>query len=146
MGMASAGDALSITLDTNQAPKIVDYYNGMTIENRTQDWADTIDDYTAARVATISAETAAANDYYGLVSELPEWCHHLMAPKAVIELKSSPISQEPPTKFEKGQFDEDLITTLRGFAAPDSEDQDMEELFTRYEPNVSVGMGIVAND
>ena len=68
-GRASAGGALSITLQAI-AKKIADYYNGMIIENSTQDWVDTIDDYTAARVATIT-ETAAAKDYYVIVSEFP---------------------------------------------------------------------------
>ena len=80
-GMASAGGALSITLATTAEP-VADYYNDMTIENITQSWTDTISDYSAARVATIAA-TAAASDYYGIVPDIPEPFHYLIAPKAV---------------------------------------------------------------
>jgi len=75
-GMSSAGGALSLTLDTTATPS-ADYYNGAKIENITDGWDDTISDYSAARVATIT-NTGAASKYYGTVSSLPEPFHHLI--------------------------------------------------------------------
>jgi len=143
-GVASAGAATSITLDSNYARKIADTYNGMTIENITQDWVDTIDDYTAARVATIS-ETAAKSDIYGLVSELPEWSHHLIAPRAILQAKaSSPIAKAKPTKAEIDLFNEDLITTMREWLIPDETEVDWADMFTQFEPATAPGGMIVA--
>jgi len=129
-GKASAGGALSITFP-DTASKVVDFYNDMTIENITQDWVDTIDDYSTARVATIT-ETAAKDDYFGLVSDLPEMFHHLIAPRASMLLRaSSPIAQNQVSKTEKELFGEDLLETLRAYAGS-SEDVDMADIFSDY--------------
>lgn len=129
-GKASAGAATSITLATT-AKKIVDYYNGLTIENITQDWVDTIDDYTAARVATIS-ETAAANDYYGTVSDIPEPFHHLIIPRAVFEVTGNfPIVKEKPNKTGMKIFIEDLYETLNAYAGP-SQDEYVEDIYAGH--------------
>lgn len=142
-GKATAGGAASITLATT-APKIADYFNGMTLENITSDWVDTIDDYSAARVATIS-ETGAENDYYGIVPEIPEWAHHLIAPGAVYyTAQESPVGQKKPTATEYNTWMEKVRKTLVEFAAP-SGDMDWEELFTAYEPSVPPGIGIITN-
>lgn len=130
-GKASAGGANTITLDSKHAPKTADYYVGMILEDVTGDWASEIMAYTAARVATVSG-TAAAGDFYGLVPEIPEWAHHLIAPRATILLKLLPQSREKPSRQEIDAYREILITTLREFAAPDQ--QDYEELFTSFEP------------
>jgi len=141
MGTCSAGAATSITL-ASTAKKIADYYNGMTIENITKDWVDTIDDYSAARVATIS-ETAASSDYYGIVSELPETFHHLIHPLAVILLKnSSPLVMEKPSKRETDAFNELLRSELLAFAGS-SFDVDIEELFIDFDPVTPTGIGII---
>ena len=133
-GMASAGGAASITFATS-AKKIADYYNGMTIENITKDWVDEIDDYTAARVATIS-ETAAASDYYGIVSDLPEPFHFLIAPKAIQLIKTvSPVVQEKPSKQEISDWNNLLVETLKAFVG--SDDRDVEELFVDYDHGLS---------
>lgn len=78
-GLVVAGSALSMTFGS-AAPKIADYFNGMTVENVTADWVDTVSDYTALRVATIAAQSPTKNDAYGLVPEIPEWAHLLIAP------------------------------------------------------------------
>jgi len=141
-GMASAGGALSITLAT-AAPKIVDYFNGMTIENKTKDWVDTISDYSTARVATLAAQTAAASDYYGIVPELPEWSHHLISPRASYKVaKESPVGQRKPDTMDYKDWLEMVRTTLVEFAAP-SGDFDWEEMFTSFEPNVPQTLGII---
>jgi len=140
-GKATAGGAASITFPST-ASKLVDFYNDMVIENITQDWVDTISDYTTARVATIT-ETAAKDDYFGLVSDLPEPFHHLLAPKASMLLRaSSPMAQNKVTKGEKDMFNEDLIETLRAFASG-KEDVDPMETFTDFDTG-NYPSGIVA--
>lgn len=114
-GKASAGAATSITFATT-AKKIADYYNGLTLENITKDWVDTIDDYTAARVATIS-ETAAANDYYGTVPDLPESFHFLIIPRAVFEITGNyPVAKEKPNVVGVELFNQQFMATLRAYA------------------------------
>jgi len=140
-GKSTAGAATSITFPTT-ASKIVDFYNDMLIENITQDWADTISDYSTARVATIT-ETAAKDDYFGLVSELPEMFHHLITQRASMLLRaSSPLAQNPVTPVENSLFQEDLLETLRAYAGQD-EDVDMMEIFTDFDTGGYPG-GIVA--
>ena len=129
-GKASAGAATSITL-ASTAKLITDYYNGLTLENITQDWVDTIDDYSAARVATIS-ETAAANDYYGTVSDLPEPFHFLMIPRAVFEITANyPIVKEKPQVSGVEIFNSDFMATLRAFAGP-TLDTYVEDVWSNY--------------
>ncbi len=119
-GQATAGGAGSITLATS-ASKAVDFYNGMEINNITQDWSDTITDYTTGRVATIS-ETAAIDDFYGLVPEIPESFHHLIAPKAVQLTKASfPIAQERPTAAEMRLWNDMLAEAIRSYGCEDSD-------------------------
>jgi len=134
-GKASAGGAETITLATS-AKKIADYYNEMTIENVTKDWIDTIDDYSAARVATIS-ETAAASDYYGIVSDIPEPFHHLIAPKAVHLVKvESPLAQEKLTERDLLTWQRMLIDALTAFCG--SDDEDIEDIFCDYDQSQGV--------
>jgi len=142
-GKASAGAATSITLQTTAKP-IADYYNGMDIEDITQSFVNTISDYSAARVATITG-TAAANDYYGIVPELPEPFWQLIAPRAVLDIKTrSPIAKEKPTKFEWDLFAEEFRETFRGYAGS-QEDITQEEIWLSLEPRVS-NVGIVADE
>lgn len=133
-GQAGSGSTTqSIVLDSNHAPKVIDYYNQINIENITQDWVDTISDYTAGRVATISTEEAAEDDFYGLVPEFPETFHHLIAPQAIILLKdTSPVSQEKSTTKENDNLTQLLIAALRAFQG--NQDVDYEDMFTDFEP------------
>jgi hypothetical protein len=138
-GKATAGSALSITLASN-ASKIVDYYNDMIIENITQDWFDTIDDYSTARVATIT-ETAALNDYYGIISDIPEPFHFLIPMKATIDLKaSSPLAMDKTDKTEVFLFQEQLDQTLAAFAPIVEDDVSIEDIFVNYETNIPIGI------
>lgn len=131
-GKASTGAATSITLEADRSKKIADYYNGMTIENLTKAWVDTIDDYTASYVATIS-ETAAANDYYGIVSDLPDAFHHLIAPKATLVLRStSPLVMKQPTPDENQQFISDLQQAMAAYAGSQA-DIDVDDIFQDFE-------------
>lgn len=132
LGKAQAGGVGSITLAPKSSILTADHYNGMTIEDVTADFASEIIDYTAARVATITG-TAVAGDLYGLVPEIPEWSHGLIAPKATIYCKLLPSSKEPPGKAEVQLFNEQLIALFREYATAD-EDQDFESIFTSFEP------------
>lgn len=140
-GKATAGAATSITLPTT-ASKLADFYNDMIIENITKDWVDTITDYSTARVATIT-ETAAQDDYFGLVPELPEEFHHLLAPRASMLIRaSSPLAQKKVDKTEMDLYMEDFIETFRAFSGP-SEDQDISEIFSDFEiGNANLGISV----
>lgn len=127
-GKSTAGAATSITFPVT-ASTVLDYYNDMLIENITQDWVDTVTDYSTARVATIT-ETAAKDDYFGIVSDLPETFHHLIAPRASMLLRAtSPLAQNNVSKIEKDLFAEDLVETLRAYGGQ-KEDVDPMEIFT----------------
>lgn len=131
-GKASAGAANSITFAAG-AKRIDDYYNGLIIENITQDWIDTITDYVAStRVATIAAETAAGDDYYGTVSDIPEPFHFLMIPRAVFEITGNyPIAKEKPQVPGKTFFEEQLLATLRAYAG-EALDEYVEDVWCDY--------------
>ena len=129
MGMSSAGAALSLTLATS-ARKEADYYNNMKIENITDDWFDTISDYTAARVATLAAQTGAASKYYGLISELPEDFHDLIANKALLLMKESHKALKNPTVTEFKNFNEALAEKFLAFFGTMNSDQSIVELFS----------------
>jgi hypothetical protein len=130
-GMSSAGGALSLTLDTTAKP-LADYYNGITIENITDGWSDTISDYSAARVCTIT-QTGAASKYYGTVSELPEPFHSLISRRATLMLKNTVTSPQDNKATEMSDFREDLIETLRSYAGT-REDVSLDEVFYSFEP------------
>jgi len=132
-GKSAAGGALSVTL-ASTSKAIVDFYNGLVIENITDSTVDTITDYTAARVATVS-NTWAADKYYGTVSDIPEPFHHLITPRAVHEITGNyPVVQEKPTKTGKDMFMEDLYETLSAYAGPtkDTYDSDLWTQGRRY--------------
>jgi hypothetical protein len=116
-GKSAAGGALSITLASTARP-IADYYNGMQIENVTDSWVDTISDYSSAKVCTIT-QTGAADKYYGLISELPEVFHQLIIDRALLRLKSNPVSPEKPSAVELKQFQEDLMAALNSYGNTD---------------------------
>ena len=134
-GKAVAGALTSITLATT-AKKIADYYNGMVIENVTRDWSDTITDYSSTRVATI-AETAAVDNYYGIVCDMPEAFHHLYIPRAVFEITSNfPVVYNRSTVSGTGSlgwttFNEDFMSALRAYAGP-TLDEYSEGVWTQY--------------
>jgi hypothetical protein len=133
MGKASAGTTNSITLDAKHAPKIADFYIGMVLECFSGDWSSAISAYTSGRAATIVG-TGASGDSYALVPEIPEWAHPLIAPKAIINLKSSPISKEPPSKYEISSYQDQILSLFREHCTPENDDVDWEEMFTSYEP------------
>jgi len=132
MGTCASGSATEIKLATS-AKKLADYYNGMIIENITSDWVDTISDYTASRVATIT-ETAAQGETYGIVSELPEPFHFLIPIRTLMEIKASnPVVYDTPSKEEIMFFNEQFNEALNSYAGS-QEDESIEDMFTDFEP------------
>lgn len=133
-GLVVAGSALSMTFDV-KAKKFADYYNGMIVENETSDWVDTVSDYTAARVATIAAETPVKNDAYGLVPEIPEWSHHLIGPRATLMVRQEhPLAKRKPTAQDYADYTNLLRSALVEHTAPNA-DVDYESMLTAYEPH-----------
>jgi hypothetical protein len=131
-GLSVGGSATSITLGRNARGE-TDFYNGVIIENISDNWVDTITDYTSARVATI-ATMSSAGKYYGTVSELPEAFHSLISKKAVILLKDSIVSPQRADVSELSNFREDLVETLR--AVTGTGDVNPSELFYSFAPYV----------
>lgn len=129
-GQSAGGTATSITLSTT-AKRVADYYNTVIIENVTDNWTDTITDYTAARVATITTQSSSGK-FYGTVSELPETFHHLITKRAVLLLKNQVVSPQRAEVPEVSDFREDLTETLRSFTG--GGDVSMADLFYNFEP------------
>jgi len=116
-------------LDPKDSKTTVDFYNGMLLENITAEWDTLITDYAANRVVTFATGFEPTDgDFYGLVPEIPEWAHHLIAPRATIFAKLNPISKEKPKRDELDAYKDMLISAFREHAGPE-EDQDYEELF-----------------
>jgi hypothetical protein len=132
-GRITASGSLSITLDTS-AKKIADYYNGMTIENISSDWIDTIDDYTAARVATISETSLNIDDVYGIVPEVAEPFHFLIPMKSIIDIQMShPLSMKNTSGNEMQNFNNQLIEVMSTFGY-DTEDIHYSDMFNDFLP------------
>jgi hypothetical protein len=131
-GMSAAGSSKSLTLATT-AKEIADYYNDMTIENVTDDWADTISDYSAARVCTLAAETGAASKYYGIVSELPEIFHRILEERAILEVKQHPKAPFKITKVDVDIFKDNLQSAMISYAGTFTGDVHIDDLITDFQ-------------
>jgi len=139
-GKVDTGGTGSCTLD-KPAKRIVDYYNGSVIESITGDWHSTISDYTAARVATLSdaAQAVAKGEHYGMVSEIPDFAHHLIAPRALLDIRStSPTCKAgPPKRVDLELFNDHLLTMLRDYQDTEP-DVDWEEILGDFAPRVQI--------
>ena len=104
VGTASAGGAASLTLSAHDgagissggfgARMIADYYNSVGIQVVSGTGAgapDTITDYSAARVATVTG-TYDSDSVYGTISMLPEECWDLMVLETVLAAMTKPSS------------------------------------------------------
>jgi hypothetical protein len=131
-GKVAAVGANSLTLAATARAE-ADYYNNLTVEDVTGDFSSTISDYTAARIATIFG-TPSTNDYYGLVSELPEEMHPFIVRKAAMLMKAQPQSPNPPTTKEETEFNRDLIEFGKTYGDDLSEDVSAESVFLDLEP------------
>ncbi len=129
-GMTSAGGALSATLATS-SKAIADYYNNMKIENVTDSTVDTITDYSAARVCTVS-NTWAASKYYGIVSDLPEIMQPLIAKRAILTMKESPRVPNAVTAADRQSFAEELSAALQAFGGTLDGDMSINDLFNDF--------------
>lgn len=136
MGAASASNTLAST-----AKGIADYYNGMIIEDVSGNVYDTITDYTAARAVTVTI-TIDSGHYYGIVSDLPEMFHALIAPLGVIIAKAEhPISPEKPTKAEVEIFRSEFDDAAAAFGMPQG-DVEVEDIFCDFGGPMSGGVEI----
>ena len=131
-GVTSAGGALSATLATT-AKAIADYYNNMLIENVTDSTVDTITDYSAARVCTVS-NTWAASKYYGIISDLPEIMQPLIAEYAILQLKKNPKVPLQVTPADVQLFNEILRESLKSFAGTKGGDVTIDDLMSDFAP------------
>lgn len=134
-GMTSAGGAASATLATT-AKAILSYYNNMKIENITDSTNDTITAYTAARVATVT-NTWAASKYYGIVSDLPEMFHSLIAHRAIITMKQSPRVPVALTAADISIFQQELQAAMQMFAGGLNGDVTPDDIFNDFAPMVN---------
>ncbi len=142
-GQAKAGGDLSITLATSSR-KLPDYYNGVTLENETKDWVDTITDYATTRVATIT-ETAAEDDYYGTVSELPEEFHDFIAPRAIMLLNAEfPPNVKKVSAAQKTLWDEEFLSTLQSYCGA-ANDIPVEDIYTDFSSSMPRIGGIIVD-
>jgi hypothetical protein len=131
-GLTSAGGAASATLATT-SKAIADYYNGMLIENVTDSTVDTISDYTAARVCTVT-NTWAASKYYGIVSDLPEIFQPLISEYAVLQIKKNPKTPLQVTPADVSLLDEMLKSALKSFAGTLNGDQNLDDIINDFGP------------
>lgn len=127
---SSAGPPPTVTLD-EAAKRVASYYDGMTIEIVSEDAVDTIQDYAAGRVATVTA-THQVGSWYGLVPDIPEWAHSLIAPRATIRCKTHPASPEKPSAAEIRDYQEMLRLTIGAYAAPKTQ-TNWETLFVSHD-------------
>lgn len=131
-GSTSAGSAASATLATS-AKAIADYYNSMLIENVTDSTVDTITDYSAARVCTVT-NTWAASKYYGIVSDLPEIFQPLISEYAILQKKKDPKVPLQITKADVTLFNEMLREAMNSFAGTQDGDVTIDDLISDFAP------------
>lgn len=145
MGKFHAAGTGTGTLD-KPAKRIADYYNGAVIECIDNDWHDTIADYTAARVVTLTntGQAIVKGDFYGTVSELPDFCHHLIGPRAMLTIRStSPTAKAgPPSKTDMDLYREQLLAIMRDYQDTEP-DVDWEQILGDFAPRMHT-YGILA--
>ena len=132
-GRITATGTLTITLDSS-AKKVVDYYNNIQIENsyNSSDYVDTITDYTADRVATVT-ESAKIDDTYGTVSELPEYFHFLIPLKAIIDICAGhPLSKKVVAAVDIALFSEQFTEAIISYGG--NNDIPLDEILCDYIP------------
>jgi len=108
-GAASGTNTLATT-----ARALADYYNGMILENETDGTVHTISDYSATRVVTLDTGSLASGKYYGIVPDMPEPFHHLIAPLAAMFAKADhPVAPEKPVRSSvelwQGELDDAIL-------------------------------------
>ena len=120
-GQAQAGSGASTLILQNVSKAKDDYYNGVIVENYTAAFESEITDYVASTYTATITGTATADDWYGMVSEMPEEFHFLIPYWAVLLLKEHPASQEKPNNREYAHFQEMLTSALTGFVGNDND-------------------------
>ena len=133
MGLSTAGGVKSLTLATSARAQ-ADYYNGMKIENVSKDWLDLITDYEADRECILEVETGDAEEYYGLVPELPEDFHGLIEERAIIEVKQHPKAPFKVTAEDIEIFNGNFRSVMIGFAGTNTGDINIDALINDFTP------------
>jgi len=116
------------------AKAIADYYNNMLIENFTDSTVGTITDYSAARLATISTNFLTSDEYYGIVSDLPEIFQPLISEYAILQVKKSPKTPLQTTSVDVGLFGEMLQSSLKSFAGTQHGDVYINDVINDFTP------------
>jgi hypothetical protein len=130
-------------LDTKKIARVDDYYNGMLIENATDNTIDEITDFVASTGIATVTNNHGKGDHYGLVPDLPEPLHVLIDSKAILNIRTtSPVVKSKPTKADMDLYNDLLISSFQAWSDHE-EDVDFEEVFTDFEPHVKQ-WGIVA--
>ncbi|KKL80488.1 hypothetical protein LCGC14_2004270, partial [marine sediment metagenome] len=140
-GQATSGSGALVLEMSIDGKALNDYYNGMTVENRDQTLVEVITDYIGSTRKATVASTPVTDDWYGLVSELPEPFHHLIAPRAAMLAKDRhPDSKEKSTPGEKSIWVEDFVEALLAFGGSQN-DVTSEDIFTDFGPG-GAGFGV----
>ena len=144
-GAAGAGSGLNslILAATDLSSGRNDYYNDLTIDNYTQGLYATISDYVGStRVATTdNTITWATSDVYGTIPDLPQELHVLVAPLAVILIKSEhPAAQERPGAAETKMWAEMFMEAIVGLSNQ-PEDISLEAIFCDFGSSIGIGYG-----
>jgi hypothetical protein len=127
-GQAQSGSGAQVLVMASSAKAIADYYNGVTVENVTDEVVDVISDYTAGRSATVSG-TWAEDEWYGTVSMLPEPFHQLILDLALLmERAENPLVQLKPQMIDY-QLHRDQVDEAIGAFGQAELCQDFDELF-----------------
>lgn len=128
-------------LDNAEAKQINDYYNGMIIENTIQSTQETISDYTGStKLATVTG-TPVSTNWYGIVSEIPETFHHLIAPRAIMIAKAEhPVSPKAPTAAEADMWKAEVLEALSSYGA--GKDITPEDIWCDFGRSAGIGFNI----
>ena len=114
---------------------------GMTVENIEQDLTESITDYVASTCIATVASTPATDDFYGLVPEIPEIFHHLIAPRAIMIAKAEhPVAPEKPTRAEMDLWRSEVRDALVAFGC--DRDVTPEDIWLGFGTGIGIGHNI----
>jgi hypothetical protein len=141
LGQGGANCAATVFHLGSDAKNIDDYYNGMTIENITQGTVETISDYTGSTALATVTGTPVTDDWYGIVSEIPEAFHHLIAPRAIMIAKAEhPVSPKAPTTAEASMWKDEVSEALTSYGI--GHDVTPEDIWCDFGVGSGVGVSI----
>ena len=138
MGQAAAGSGALALVMAASSKNTNNYYNGMYVENITQDLVEEIVDYTGATQTAIVTSTPAAADWYGLVPEVPEPFMHMIQRRAVAIVREDfPLTQGSNTGETYKNYTDQMAELLQNYGDLDADvpvEEDFED-FSDFEDN-----------